>query len=276
MGRDVLDERGARPHSDFNPRAPYGARRTRHIFTITFTDFNPRAPYGARPIITAFVIPWINFNPRAPYGARRRSGASPPASRSFQSTRPVWGATTPQYIRYYTGKGISIHAPRMGRDLIIGADIAPPVYFNPRAPYGARLRDFARFRELFNFNPRAPYGARLNRRAGVLTRGLISIHAPRMGRDVVNFAVRMRDELFQSTRPVWGATHPQRVLHRQRVISIHAPRMGRDALSLKNTEVIKMISIHAPRMGRDASFMSINNSWHMISIHAPRMGRDDQ
>ena len=57
--------------TNFNPRAPYGARpgrqdRMRH----TQPHFNPRAPYGARLGLKPCKIICIYFNPRAPYGAR--------------------------------------------------------------------------------------------------------------------------------------------------------------------------------------------------------------
>ena len=139
MGRD----RGAGPdvwcRSNFNPRAPYGARlwrftafatamrfqSTRPIWGATIpidrvnvacADFNPRAPYGARRTILTFQ--WItcwDFNPRAPYGARLLSKKSVSQGQLFQSTRPIWGATRRT-------------APQ-GRF---------PQNFNPRAPYGAR------------------------------------------------------------------------------------------------------------------------------------------
>ena len=57
--------------------------------------------------------------------------------------------------------GISIHAPRAGRDLTLMTVFQKDYYFNPRAPCGAR-----------------PYpGVRQERY------GAISIHAPRAGRD---------------------------------------------------------------------------------------------
>ena len=80
-----------------------------------------------------------------------------------------------------------------------------------------------------NFNPRAPYGARLFHPSPVLVGADISIHAPHMGRDrghagdeqlekqyfnprapygarhPLYTALRHRI-LFQSTRPIWGAT----------------------------------------------------------------------
>ena len=123
---------------------------------------------------------------------------------------------------------ISIHAPRMGRDRWISTAISTWPHFNPRAPYGARL-DWSQDRAnqlIFqstrpvwgataggdrklapsaNFNPRAPYGARLCAALNGARDGEISIHAPRMGRDVGLF---VRQKTY--------------------IISIHAPRMGRD------------------------------------------------
>ena len=56
----------------------------------------------------------------------------------------------------------------------------------------------------------------------------ISIHAPRVGRDQALTTARRICKTFQSTRPVWGATEKTGV-HRQDIsISIHAPRVGRD------------------------------------------------
>ena len=61
--------------------------------------------------------------------------------------------------------------------------------------------------------------------------GTISIHAPRMGRDVITLLSSFFVLSFQSTRPVWGATKVYLPLPDGAGISIHAPRMGRDASS---------------------------------------------
>ena len=77
------------------------------------------------------------------------------------------------------------------------------------------------------FNPRAPCGAR---------------------RYVCHVGISFF--LFQSTRPVWGATdrHPVRILTIE--VSIHAPRVGRDyVFTIRGADAI--VSIHAPRVGRD-------------------------
>ena len=57
---------------------------------------------------------------------------------------------------------------------------------------------------------------------------LISIHAPRVGRDVRLRQVRGKARQFQSTRPVWGATSSRYFVFVLLSISIHAPRVGRD------------------------------------------------
>ena len=56
---------------------------------------------------------------------------------------------------------ISIHAPHTGRDDSAVRLMINDQYFNPRAPYGARLHD----------------------PLGTLHRVVISIHAPHTGRD---------------------------------------------------------------------------------------------
>ena len=56
----------------------------------------------------------------------------------------------------------------------------------------------------------------------------ISIHAPRVGRDYGQAYLTRYAAIFQSTRPVWGATPKPADAVFCPVISIHAPRVGRD------------------------------------------------
>ena len=56
----------------------------------------------------------------------------------------------------------------------------------------------------------------------------ISIHAPHAGRDPAIPQVEIKEDTFQSTRPVRGATPPRYYDKLYDVISIHAPRAGRD------------------------------------------------
>ena len=78
---------------------------------------------------------------------------------------------------------ISIHSPRMGRDQAASRDRA----------YGA------------DFNPLSPHGERHENSGGVC-----------------------RLTLFQSTLPAWGETVTITALRANIYISIHSPRMGRD------------------------------------------------
>ena len=140
----------------------------------------------------------------------------------FQSTRPVWGATVDAQhtIRQVI---ISIHAPRVGRDLVVPA-VVRVMLISIHAPrvgrdskYGPRFakaqisihaprvgRDASTLTPVStcrNFNPRAPCGARLS----------ASHQSDAVGQ-------------FQSTRPVWGATAARRLSRSsQRYFNPRAP-----------------------------------------------------
>ena len=125
---------------------------------------------------------------------------------------------------------------------------------------------------MWNFNPRAPCGARPGSEQAPGFENCISIHAPRAGRDIPQTMAGMSPAIFQSTRPVRGATGERSHEPGQGHISIHAPRAGRDHLEGNRPEGWT-ISIHAPRAGRDHLEGNRPEGW-TISIHAPRAGRD--
>ena len=190
---------------DFNPRAPCGARQTTGL--VRFED---EVFQSTRPVRGATTTPFQNgtlnkisihapragrdwpgpedcsdrtyFNPRAPCGARRVVSVVSPITGKFQSTRPVRGATRAS-AKYPCSDYISIHAPRAGRDQArypysLGGDIS---IHAPRAGRDHGLRHALGLG--IDFNPRAPCGAR---------------HNPAFRRRI--------NQLFQSTRPVRGAT----------------------------------------------------------------------
>ena len=78
----------------------------------------------------------------------------------------------------------------------------------------------------------------------------ISIHAPHTGRDAGRLVVCGRGSIFQSTRPIRGATLTTLEVEQKEIISIHAPHTGRDCRSLAAAQKW-LISIHAPHTGRD-------------------------
>ena len=159
--------------------------------------------------------------------------ASLDGSRLFQSTRPVWGATISNAASQ-VDYGISIHAPRVGRDF-------------PPAAKGVSMPDF---------NPRAPCGARRAAAMAALVHQSISIHAPRVGRDVLSFSFARQSVRFQSTRPVWGAT--RRAPSRPSLRCYFNPRAPCGARPFPPPGPLsrKQISIHAPRVGRDTLLVS--------------------
>ena len=118
-----------------------------------------------------------------------------------------------------------------------------------------------------------------------------------MGRDSSSSRPSCSSNVFQSTRPVWGATEIYVMVFQALKISIHAPRVGRDHQPCCQRHGVSWhfnprapcgarpgrralswhrqgISIHAPRVGRDFQPRHIRALVRVISIHAPRVGRD--
>ena len=168
----------------------------------------------------------------------------------FQSTRPVWGATSAS-CGTLSGAVFQSTRPVWGATRQTADRAAAQSDFNPRAPCGARRRCVRTLYANTRFQSTRPvWGATCA--AGVAAaQAVISIHAPRVGRDRSRSVKRAR-----SNR-----------------ISIHAPRVGRDSAPAARWRSAKRISIHAPRVGRDADGKTAPPR-KAISIHAPRVGRD--
>ena len=209
VGRDYVYVTQEIQRDDFNPRAPCGARRLQRWGRPLWWDFNPRAPCGARLACAGRKYRrGGNFNPRAPCGARQ----------------PRWNIDA--YIH-----GISIHAPRVGRDHpeLLGEHRPTISIHAPRVG-----RDYTASWMGLAANKISIHAPRVGRDVFIRasrTSAAISIHAPRVGRDE-NLIVTI-DEPF---------------------ISIHAPRVGRDRLGPRGLAAGTSISIHAPRVGRDQGF----------------------
>ena len=100
----------------------------------------------------------------------------------------------------------------------------------------------------------------------------VSIHAPHAGRDLVLDVTGAVDFMFQSTRPMRGATRVLVDRHPPIVVSIHAPHAGRD-IGRSVMREASVVSIHAPHAGRDIIVL-IHLCDEDVSIHAPHAGRD--
>ena len=146
------------------------------------------------------------------------------------------------------------------------------------------------------FNPRAPYGARHAFDRAVSRQDFISIHAPHTGRDTPLRWMIFFVEIFQSTRPIRGATPTGRLFlcqktnfnprapygarrrrrmryERSKTISIHAPHTGRDPKPPRSLWKCPYFNPRAP-YGARRWMQSLGFIYHSISIHAPHTGRD--
>ena len=147
----------------------------------------------------------------------------------FQSTRPVWGATSRTDCIAPCSSTISIHAPRVGRDLP-----------------GNALKELG-----WEFQSTRPvWGATIVYDRSSATED-ISIHAPRVGRDAARDDGHSRADAFQSTRPVWGATSALPLMVAAKGdFNPRAPCGARLGKTVGGVTYYN-ISIHAPRVGRD-------------------------
>ena len=192
-----------------------------------------------------------HFNPRAPCGARPRTGFLPPTVDQFQSTRPLRGATGGRnFLPPFSV--ISIHAPLAGRDEHTTVSPFTRSLFQSTRPLrGATAANAAFSVRPFYFNPRAPCGARRWSFVESSTKATISIHAPLAGRDLFGYADFTTPIIFQSTRPLRGATlSVTRLPMAQCHFNPRAPCGARPPPCLASCAT-SHISIHAPLAGRD-------------------------
>ena len=146
---------------NFNPRSPCGERHLVRFQTQSVPDISIHAPRVGSDLSFCRRNRYSKyFNPRSPCGERPLPKRTTWSPKLFQSTLPVWGATY-AWLNIATPFIISIHAPRVGSDLVGEDDGRLTLHFNPRSPCGERRQ--ARFHGP-NSRP-------------------ISIHAPRVGSD---------------------------------------------------------------------------------------------
>ena len=188
--------------------------------------------------------------------------------------------------------GISIHAPRGGERPPVLAHKKNRTNFNPRSPWGERLRVHTSdvIEELFQST--LPVGGATGYISALKESLKISIHAPRGGSDKTPEAVAKVNanfnprspwgerpkaaeilgftQQFQSTLPVGGATKPSMMQQRQQMkISIHAPRGGSDFDMCFCKSDCTNISIHAPRGGSDANYHNIRKAVYEFQSTLP-------
>ena len=146
----------------------------------------------------------------------------------FQSTLPVWGATY-NYGIDLVSEGISIHAPRVGSDIMrdidkkaesvisihaprVGSDPISQIpdlrthYFNPRSPCGERRSSCCFCGAPSRFQSTLPvWGATRKETRAAGKQRHFNPRSPCGERPSGVHVIQHRRQ-FQSTLPVWGAT----------------------------------------------------------------------
>ncbi len=294
-GRDMVIRCGISAARCFNPRAPRGARLkptrvdpSKLVFQSTrpargatlggrlaeqLADVSIHAPRAGRDVV---VLPTISitssFNPRAPRGARPAEERSAHARLMFQSTRPARGATVA--VRCQGGEyGVSIHAPRAGRDSKSKAQTRHNSVFQSTRPARGATLDAAVHQQIPHVSIHAPRAGRDDVAVDRRLKLVVSIHAPRAGRDIRSRASAARCAGFNPRAPRGARrTGVERNVIRLEV-SIHAPRAGRDMASWSDKPTSSWFQ--STRPARGATGTAADGAQHAyVSIHAPRAGRD--
>ena len=207
-------------------------------------------------------------------GATRRSGCCPRCKTAISIHAPLAGRDTLMPITPSKVTVFQSTRPLRGATYRTSASPSSCLDFNPRAPCGARPQSARGLQRFPYFNPRAPCGARRGFAVALIANQDISIHAPLAGRDSwwrsghgvhswisIHAPLAGRDgdsghtflkiNLFQSTRPLRGATTQAFHFHHGSQ-GFQSTRPLRGATSrCTDPHVFQWISIHAPLAGRD-------------------------
>ena len=213
--------------------------------------FNPRSPCGERPAYRNRYAALAHISIHAPHvGSDGRWTLRFFACPTFQSTLPMWGATT------------------------AGAETRwKAANFNPRSPCGERQRTDEIMKQEIKFQSTLPmWGATLAFIGSERSR-TISIHAPHVGSD----ARLIRNDLIEADfnpRSPCGERQWDQVLHgRPPDFNPRSP-CGERLDRVPFFPFVKSISIHAPHAGSDLTAARSACDSANISIHAPHAGSD--
>jgi len=167
------------------------------------------------------------FNPRAPRGARPLQFGVILTVPQFQSTRPARGATPRACARKRSSRSFNPRAPRGARHLLF---LFLPLYIRFQSTRPARGATRAVTRgspRTGSFNPRAPRGARRNQPGPGRQQRVVSIHAPRAGRDSSSRRETYARQRFNPRAPRGARRKTRWASHGTRCFNPRAPRGAR-------------------------------------------------
>ena len=318
-GHDVATKNVPSALSNISIHVPReGHDRNQHIFDGgCVSNFNPRAPRGARPFI--FVISNLPTAFQSTCPARgTTSEPSPKNGGAWISIHvPREGHDTTTETRNSGGLIFQSTCPARGTTTsAIGCTVSQ-THFNPRAPRGARhfrsssdaerkefqstcpargtthpSKSFAQVSRISihvpreghdshkrgqqrnggYFNPRAPRGARLNSPLNFALYGHFNPRAPRGARHPQHLHPQHLHR-FQSTCPARGTTEYLSTVFLYNFISIHVPREGHDLLTIVVLPSLMAFQSTCPARGTTVGHTD-SGRVQAISIHVPREGHD--
>ena len=230
VGSDSEARRAGAHGKNFNPRSPCGERQRGRVGVLVRREISIHAPrVGSDPQAAAAKPPErkeisihaprvgsdppgrtvresaLHFNPRSPCGERLRRKWKPATYDPFQSTLPVWGATTPPRPQRQSLQFQST-LPVWGATAPMSSPGDLAKNFNPRSPCGERQLCTKMGVTAHRFQSTLPVWGATDVLRDHIQRCEISIHAPRVGSDPCGAAQERDGARFQSTLPVWGAT----------------------------------------------------------------------
>ena len=170
----------------FNPHSPCGERLHADFAPFAAELFQSTLPLrGATRARSRRCRPCFYFNPHSPCGERRARKRSPRSFIEFQSTLPLRGAT------FFTGSsfgGMLFQStlPLRGATVLHALHVRPRSDFNPHSPCGERPWFSAWMVNVFSsFQSTLPLRGATAEDRGAQPQGLISIHTPLAGSDMV-------------------------------------------------------------------------------------------
>ena len=143
---------------------PSGERRWFGRDTVATSYFNPRSPCGERleAALELRCARQISIH-ASRVGSDVVTTKIIPETFGFQSTLPVWGATSAHDRPTKKDLNFNPRSPCGERRVARLRAYVHLTYFNPRSPCGERRRPGSHRRRRQNFNPRSPCGERPSR-----------------------------------------------------------------------------------------------------------------
>ena len=167
-----------------------------------------------------------------------------------------------------TVTGVSIHAPRAGRDAV-NCYVRYCTEFQSTRPARGATRRVTAIARLSDVSIHAPRAGRDARTALTMLRQEFQSTRPARGATITDRArVHAINVMFQSTRPARGATKPFLRVSNDSDVSIHAPRAGRDRDARSRTTYTGF-NPRAPRGAR----RSVSDDFIGASCFNPRAPR---